>query len=86
MEKIQKFNKRRVFNKAVGPGKNPKLINVGPTFIPDYRVRFLEYFSQVIVKCSLTTLQILDSNFYCRSRHACLLFRTFVGPPIDSNC
>ena len=25
-------------NKAVGPGKNPKLINVGPTFIPDYRV------------------------------------------------
>ena len=25
-------------NKAVGPGKNPKLINVGPTFIPDYRL------------------------------------------------
>ena len=25
-------------NKAVGPGKNPKLINVGPKFIPDYRV------------------------------------------------
>ena len=22
----------------VGPGKNSKLINVGPTFIPDYRV------------------------------------------------
>ena len=22
----------------VGPGKNPKLINVGPMFIPDYRV------------------------------------------------
>ena len=38
MEKISKFNKRRAFNKAVGPGKNPKLINVGPTFIPDYRV------------------------------------------------
>ena len=38
MEKIPKFNKRRAFNKAVGPGKNPKLINVGPTFIPDYRV------------------------------------------------
>ena len=26
------------FNKAVGPGKNPKLINVGPTFIPKSRV------------------------------------------------
>ena len=38
MEKIPKFNKHRAFNKAVGPGKNPKLINVGPTFIPDYRV------------------------------------------------
>ena len=38
MEKISKFNKRRAFNKAVGPGKNPKLIAVGPTFIPDYRV------------------------------------------------
>ena len=35
---MPKFNKRRAFNKAVGPGKNPKLINVGPTFIPDYRV------------------------------------------------
>ena len=38
MEKIPKFNKRRAFNKAVGPGKNPRLINVGPMFIPDYRV------------------------------------------------
>ena len=38
MEKILKFDKRRAFNKAVGPGKNPKLINVGPTFISDYRV------------------------------------------------
>ena len=36
--KNTKFNKRRAFNKAVGPGKNPKLIKVGPTFIPDYRV------------------------------------------------
>ena len=27
-----------VSNKAVGPGKNAKLITVGPTFIPDYRV------------------------------------------------
>ena len=26
------------FDKAVGSGKNPKLINVGPTFIQDYRV------------------------------------------------
>ena len=37
--KIPKCNKRRAFNKAVGPEKNPKLINLGPTFIPDYRVR-----------------------------------------------
>ena len=35
---FQDFNKRRAFNKSVGPGKNPKLINVGPTFIPDCRV------------------------------------------------
>ena len=40
MEKIPKFNKRRAFNKTVGPRKNTKLINVGPTFIPDYRVSF----------------------------------------------
>ena len=38
MERIPKFNKRRAFNKAVEPGKKSKLINVGPTFIPDYRV------------------------------------------------
>ena len=25
-------------DKAVGPGKNPKLINVGPTSIPEARV------------------------------------------------
>ena len=38
MEKMPKFDKHRAFNKAVRPGKNPKLINAGPTFIPDYRV------------------------------------------------
>ena len=43
MEICSKFNKRRAFNKVVGPGKNPKLISIGPTFIPDYRVvRFQE--------------------------------------------
>jgi hypothetical protein len=26
-------------NKAVKPGKNPKLINIGPTSIPESRVR-----------------------------------------------
>ena len=31
------------FNKAVGPGKNPKLINVGPTFILNYRILFSEH-------------------------------------------
>jgi hypothetical protein len=36
--KNSKFNERRAFNKAVGHGKNPKSINVGPMFILDYRV------------------------------------------------
>ena len=36
--KLSKVNKRRAFNKAIGPEKNQRLINVGPTFIPDYRV------------------------------------------------
>ena len=38
MEEIPKSYKRRASKKFVGPGKNTKLINVGPTFIPDYRV------------------------------------------------
>ena len=38
LEKIPKINKRRAFNKAVGPGKNAKLITIGPTSIPDSRV------------------------------------------------
>ena len=38
MEKNPKSNKHRAINKGVGPEKNSKLINVGPTFIPDYRV------------------------------------------------
>ena len=38
MEKITKFIKCRAFNKDVGPGKNNKLITVGPTSIPDPRV------------------------------------------------
>ena len=42
MEKIPKFNKRRAFNKTVGPGKKSKLITVGPTFIPDYSVGNLQ--------------------------------------------
>ena len=38
LEKIPKTNKRRAFNKDVGPGKNNKLLTVGPTSIPDPRV------------------------------------------------
>ena len=41
LENIPKFNKPMAFNKAVGckaRKKNTKLINVGPTFIPDNRV------------------------------------------------
>ena len=33
-----KSNKHRPLNKAVGPGKNPKLINIGLTFIPESKV------------------------------------------------
>ena len=40
MENILEFDKRRAFNKDVGLGKNPTLINVEPTFISDYRVQF----------------------------------------------
>ena len=38
MEKIQKLNKRRAFNEAGGHRKNTKLLKLGPTFIPDYRI------------------------------------------------
>ena len=38
METYPTSNKCRAFSKAIGPGKKPKLINIGPTFIPDYRV------------------------------------------------
>ena len=50
MEKISKCIKRRAFNNAVGPKKNPKLINIGPTFIPDYRVA-----KKLVVKIFVTT-------------------------------
>ena len=36
MEKTPKFNKHRAFHKAVEPGKNTKLISIGPKFIPNY--------------------------------------------------
>jgi hypothetical protein len=38
MEKNPKINKGRAFNKAIGPGTNPILINVGPTSIWESRV------------------------------------------------
>ena len=37
-KKIQKIYKRRAFNKAVGPLMKSKIINVGPTTIPQSRV------------------------------------------------
>ena len=43
MEKITKWNKRRDFNKDV----ESKLINVGPSFITDYRIGIIDYFSIV---------------------------------------
>ena len=33
MEKILKFSERRAFNKNVGPGKNTKLIKIGPKYV-----------------------------------------------------
>ena len=41
LEKIPKINKHSAFNKAVGLGKNSKIINVGPTSIPESRVHKL---------------------------------------------
>ena len=32
-------------NKAIGPGKKPKLINVGPMSIPEARVSVISYIS-----------------------------------------
>jgi hypothetical protein len=64
MEKILKINKSRAFNKAVGPGKNPKLINIGPTFIPDNRVCYKKRWvgsSEVMTVCLLF-------NIGCRSK------------------
>ena len=31
MENMSKVNKRKAFNKDVGPGRNPKLIKIEPT-------------------------------------------------------
>ena len=36
-KKFQKSNNYLVINKAVETEKNPKLIKIGPTFIPEYR-------------------------------------------------
>ena len=44
-------------NKAVGPGKNPKLINVGPTSIPEARVtEIASNFFQIHIKKVSTAL------------------------------
>ena len=37
---LGKFGKNK---KAIGPRKNPKLVNVGPTFIRESRVSYLFY-------------------------------------------
>ena len=52
MEKNPNFNKRRPFNKAVGPGKKSKINKRRPTFISDYRVHiFIKYWywSSIII-------------------------------------
>ena len=53
MEKNPKFNNRRASYKAVGPGKKYKIINIGPTFIPDYRVHTLDPNNNKLLSCSI---------------------------------
>ena len=43
-------------NKAVGPGKNPKLINVGPTSIPEARVHDKGFLDPIRGGCSILQL------------------------------
>ena len=50
LEKIPEINKRRAFNKAIGPGKNAQLITIGPTSIPDSRVPMEAIIMQPLVK------------------------------------
>ena len=64
LEKIPEINKRRVFNKAVGPGKNAKLINVGPTSIPDSRV--IES-SKVHLQMTRNFTSPSEKLLYCKS-------------------
>ena len=40
-----------VSNKAVGPGKNAKLITVGPTSIPDSRVPYMRSVVDARINC-----------------------------------
>ena len=54
-----KSNKRRAFNKAIGPGKNQRL---GPTFIPDYRVCTPKY----NLKLSLRLAHVQKNSFMGR--------------------
>ena len=51
-----------VSNKAVGPGKNAKLITVGPTFIPDYRVH-MTYMNWLCVCRRITKELKIHCNF-----------------------
>jgi hypothetical protein len=37
------------FNKAVGPGKNPELINIGPDLIRESRVCFVMFQRYILV-------------------------------------
>ena len=47
-------------NKAVGPGKNPKLINVGPTSSPEARVVVLNKSHKIEIK-KFTFLKMYES-------------------------
>ena len=48
MEKIPKFDEQMACNKAVGPGNNPKLINLGPTYgYSGLQSSFIIYFDNI---------------------------------------
>ena len=61
-----------VLNKNVGPGKNPTLINVGPTFIPTTLIKVTISFKSFLVALQLCTNVSLFLVQY-------LLISSFIG-------
>ena len=72
-------NQRRAFNKAVGSEKKYKLINLGPTFIPDYRVHtYVTVYSVFFLKKENILLEkIVYSRLQYNIRENMWLFVTY---------